>query len=225
MSTDSYNTFRTDEGRQALETDNNVNSSFRIYIPLTEEDKAAFNSTDEVLKQKRLAPHLYSLTNGVYIASKEKVDVPTRVQVFFNQEDPYYSIVAGYKIPPAAKAPMNTIKYHIGMEYFKNDLHFIIMNGFEVFKHISDWDRIHCSEKPYMDWNKKETATFFTEKLPNFIEELNKEKQKQKQKQKLNKAENKVEGKVAENKVESKVEEKVENKEQKTTSQEGGAKE
>lgn len=151
--------FREETGRLGLVRDGNANYSCRSYF-IVEDDlnnQLKDQSMTEILKI--LKAFVNSLIKGINITTKNSEDsFPIRLQIFYNKNDKFLSIVCGYKLSSNTKNSIEAslIRYHVALESKKENVWYIHTNCYETHKPHGSWDIAHCEDAPIVDLKKKD---------------------------------------------------------------------
>lgn len=105
--------------------------------------------------------------------------MPKRFQVFFNQDDDFFSFVFGFRVRSVKNlGSINDWRHFFGV--YLHPWGFINRNHFDTHKAISSYDQQHVDEKPLIDLNKDFVGGYFSgyEEFFPTIEKKNQRRQK-----------------------------------------------
>lgn len=161
--------FREEAGRLGLVADNKTNFAFRVFIVKSDEvcDLERSSPADKI--SGPLLESIQKDVGSIYTAINEQLEkivepnsTPTRLQIFFNKDDDYYSVVFGFKFKARNCINTEILRYIIplGMGTYGRFMHLVAWNHHES---NSAWDYAHVSDSPAKEFTPVEIVGFFFE--------------------------------------------------------------
>lgn len=145
--------------------DGNVNYSIRTYFFITPEIREGLNNKELLRndKIKLFSKAILVSIDGLFNSISNTIDDPVRCQIFYNEEDNFYSVVLGWKIRPSIKTSIenNRVRYFVGLQGFEEGISVLYTNCYEVHKNIASWDEKHCDQAPLFDFDKEGCIALF----------------------------------------------------------------
>jgi hypothetical protein len=161
--------FREEVGRLGLVADNKTNFAFRVFIVKSDEVCDFERSMTKNELTGRLLDSIKKDVGSIYTAVNERLEkvsepnsTPTRLQIFFDKDDDFYSVVFGFKFKARNCINTEILRYIIplGMSTYGRFMHVVAWNHHES---NAAWDYAHVSDAPLKEFTPVEIVGFFEE--------------------------------------------------------------
>lgn len=151
--------FRVNRTRMGFVKDSSCNFAMRSYFFKTEK----MNNSGDTVLYTDFAPYICCMFTGLNLVVNQQVEVDDirRIQVFMNSEDPYFSIVMGFKLNTIVKNDIenSTLRFYISAAAFVFKIFHIYTNAYDTHLHTGAWDIAHCADEFIFEFRLKEAVT------------------------------------------------------------------
>jgi hypothetical protein len=161
--------FKISDDRKGFENDASCNTAVRIYIVKTQAlmDLIAFDENDDLTDEAfdLITKDIRQSFKGVYkylLENKEESVAPLRLQLFFADDEDFYSVVYGFKLQWPKHVVISELRYLIGL-HMSCEGRFLHTNNWDSHKSVGAWDISHLSDGPIKEFKKGEILNFFDE--------------------------------------------------------------
>lgn len=161
--------FRINASRMGFVKDSTCNFAMRTYFMKSDAFMAAQTTRNKEDLIDSVAPFICSMYFGLNLCTQNNLDIQDikRIQIFYNDDENYFSIIIGFKLSTLAKNDIEnaSLRYYIAVCSHYFDVSAIYTNAYETHLKTGYWDTMHCNLAPYIDYRLKEASDLFSNSL------------------------------------------------------------